>query len=144
MPTMTSGSAASGSQPHPRPTPSPAGSTPTTPTASGQAAFAGTWTGTVNEPGWTITNWAVRLVIPASGRQGSYSAPSLGCSGTFQVTGNPTTTMTGRAKTTGTVNTGCVKAAHVILSLAGSGKLSLTWMPAGKDQSPGSATLSRS
>ena len=124
--------------PSPDPVPDP---TPST-VLSGQAAFAGTWDGTVSQPGGDITSWTVRLVIPASGTQGSYSAPSLGCAGTLMVTGKPASTMAALIKTTSPLYAGCAKVAHVTLSPAGSGELSLTWEPTGKDKSGGTAVLS--
>jgi hypothetical protein len=115
-----------------------------TPTASGQAAFAGTWAGTVREPGWMVTSWAIELVIPASGAVGRYSAPSLGCSGSFRVGSITGRTMAGVAVTTGTLNTGCVRAARVTLALGGPRQASLTWMPRSHSPKIGSAELTRS
>jgi hypothetical protein len=109
----------------------------------GQAAFAGTWTGTVHEPGWTVTRWAIELVIPASG-VGQYRAPSLGCSGSFRVGRITGRTMAGRAMTAGPLNTGCVRAARVTLALGGPRQASLTWAPRSHSPKIGSAELTRS
>jgi serine/threonine protein kinase len=115
-----------------------------TPTASGQAAFAGAWAGTVREPGWMVTSWAIELVIPASGAVGRYSAPFLGCSGSFRVGSITGRTMAGAAVTTGTLNTGCVRAARVTLALGAPRQASLTWMPRSHSPKIGSAELTRS
>ena len=124
--------------PSPDPVADPAPST----APSGQAAFAGTWDGTVSQPGGDVTSWTVRLVIPASGTQGSYSAPSSGCAGTLKVTGKPASRMAAQIKTTSPLYPGCAKVAHLTLSPAGSGELSMTWEPTGKDKSVGTAVLS--
>jgi serine/threonine protein kinase len=121
-----------------------AGDHPPAPTASGQAAFAGAWAGTMREPGWTVTSWAIELVIPASGRVGRYSAPSLGCYGSFRVGSITGRTMAGVAMTTGTPNTRCVRAARVTLALGGPRRASLTWMPRSHPPKIGSAELTRS
>ncbi len=111
-----------------------------TPPLTGRAAFGGTWDGTVSEPGWTTSRWTVELVIPESGNQGSYSAPSLGCSGALHITGTASSTMTAHVNTNGT-GTGCAKTAALSLSLTGS-ELDMTWAPNGPNKAPGTGTLS--
>jgi serine/threonine protein kinase len=139
-----SGGGAAPSAPGAPPSPDPvADPTPST-ALSGQAAFAGTWDGTVSQAGGDVTSWTVRLVIPASGTGGSYSASSLGCAGTLKVTGKPASTMAAQIKTTSPLYLGCAKVAHLTLSPAGSGELSMTWEPTGKNKSVGTAVLSGS
>jgi hypothetical protein len=86
----------------------------------------------------------VELVIPAAGRDGSYSAPSLDCSGTLVVPKTAGTAMTAVAKTTSAVNPGCVAKARLTLTLSGSGKISLTWVPNGHPHKIGTALLAGS
>ena len=84
----------------------------------------------------------VKLVIPAAGREGSYSAPTLGCSGTLTVTNYTDTTMHATAKTTSAVNAGCVSKARLTLDLSGPAELSMTWVPVGAaHKKTGTATL---
>ena len=122
---------------------SPAAS-PSAPPPSGRAAFGGTWSGTVSQPGWTAPSWTVELVIPAAGRDGSYSAPSLGCSGTLVVQKAAGANMTAMATTTSTVYPGCVVKARLFLTLSGSNGMSMTWTPGGHPHQPGTAMLARS
>jgi hypothetical protein len=127
-----------------RPTAAASTSAAASPSAAptGQAAFSGTWSGTVSQPAWTVTSWTISLVIPATGRTGSYSAPSLGCSGTLSVRSSTGTTLSAKAKTTSAVNSGCVAKARVTLDLAGPAELSMTWVPVGHGhKTPGTATL---
>jgi serine/threonine protein kinase len=121
----------------------PAAATPSaSPALAGRAAFGGTWSGTVSQPAWTVTSWTVTLVIPAAGRDGSYSAPSLGCSGTLSVRSYTDTTMNATAETTSTVNSGCVSKARLTLDLSGPAGMSMTWVPVGHaHKMPGTATL---
>jgi serine/threonine protein kinase len=121
----------------------PASASPSpAPAPTGRAAFGGAWNGTVSQPTWTVTSWTVELVIPAAGRQGSYSAPSLGCSGTLAVKSYTATTMLVRAKTTSGVNSGCVSKAKLTLALSGPAELSMTWVPVGHGHKmTGAATL---
>ena len=123
-------------------TPPAAASPPAAPAPTGQAAFGGTWSGTVSQPTWTVTSWAVTLVIPAAGRPGSYSAPSLGCSGTLSVQSYSGTAMSAMATTTSAVNSGCVSKARLTLDLSGPAEMSMTWVPVGKaHKEPGTAAL---
>ena len=120
------------------PTPQPSATSPVAasssaaPPPSGRAAFGGTWTGTVSQPGGTVTSWTIRLVIPAAGRDGSYSAPSLGCSGTLMLRLSAATAMAAQAHTTSAVNPGCVTNARLTLTLSGSNGISMSWVPAGR------------
>jgi hypothetical protein len=133
--------------PAPRPSATSAATAPaaTSPSSaappSGRAAFAGTWSGTVSQPGWTVPSWSVELVIPAAGRVGSYTASALGCSGTLTVPDAATTTMGGVAKTTSAVNTGCSAKARLTLTLSGSDGISMTWTPVGHPLKVGTAAL---
>jgi hypothetical protein len=122
---------------------SPGAPSPTAP-LSGRAAFTGTWSGTVSQPTWTVTSWTVELVIPAAGRDGSYFAPSLGCSGDLVVPKTAGTAMTAVAKTTSTVNPGCAVKARLTLTLSGPGEISMTWVPAGHPHKIGTALLAGS
>jgi len=91
-----------------------------------------------------VTSWAVTLVIPAAGRQGSYSAPSLGCSGTLSVQSYSGTAMSAMANTTSAVNSGCVSKARLTLDLSGPAEMSMTWVPVGKaHKEPGTAALTK-
>ncbi len=149
--------AASPAAPHPSPsdagaapgpsapaTPPAAASSPAAPAPSGQAAFGGTWSGTVSQPAWTVTSWAVTLVIPAAGRRGSYSAPALGCSGTLSLQSDRGTAMSAMANTTSAVNSGCVSKARLTLDLSGPAAMSMTWVPIGKaHKEPGTAALAK-
>jgi hypothetical protein len=83
------------------------------------------------------------LVIPAAGRDGSYSAPSLGCSGTLVVQKAAGANMTAMARTTSTVYPGCVVKARLFLTLSGSNGMSMTWTPVGHPHQPGTAMLAR-
>jgi hypothetical protein len=155
--TARSTPAASPATPHPSPpgagaapgssapaTPPAAASPPAAPAPTGQAAFGGTWSGRVSQPGWTVASWTVTLVIPAAGRQGSYSAPTLGCSGTLSVQSYSGTAMSAMAKTTSAVNPGCVSKARLTLDLSGPAGMSMTWVPVGQaHKEPGTAALSR-
>ena len=118
-------------------------STPTAPDnpPHGQSPFAGTWTGTVRQPGGTVSRWLIELMIPASGRLGRFRAPSLHCSGSFLVKSVTESTMAGQAKTTGALNNGCVRTAWVSLAVDSSRQLSLIWTPSGHPQQSGSAKL---
>jgi hypothetical protein len=111
---------------------------------SGRAAFDGTWSGTVSQPAWTVSSWTVQLSIPASAAQGSYSAPSIGCSGNVTVQSSSGSSMTALAATTTVLNTDCVLLAHVTLTLMAPGQLSMTWTPAGHQNALGTAVLTRS
>ncbi|MGH3122690.1 MAG: hypothetical protein ACRDND_16915, partial [Streptosporangiaceae bacterium] len=131
---------------HPAPSaasPTPAGPTPEV-TPSGRAAFDGTWSGTVSQPAWTVPAWTVRLSIPASASQGSYSAPSVGCSGSVSVQSSSGSSMTALAASTSLLNADCVLLAHVTLTLTAPGQLSMTWTPAGHQNALGTAVLTRS
>ena len=114
------------------------------PAPSGRAAFAGTWSGTVSQPGWTAPSWDVQLDIPASG-DGSYTSPSLGCSGTLILPATAATTMGAIAVTNSRpVNTGCTVRARVTLTLSGSDGISMTWTPVAHPRLVGTASLTRS
>jgi hypothetical protein len=124
---------------------SPSAASPSAPPPqSGRAAFGGTWSGTVSQPGWRVPSWTVELVIPAAGRYGSYSAPSLGCSGTLIVQKAADANMTAIARTTSTVYPGCVVRARLFLTLSGSNGMSMTWIPVRHPRKPGTAVLARS
>jgi serine/threonine kinase PknH len=132
----------------PAPTGPPASPAPARPPASpaptGRAAFGGTWSGTVSQPAWTVTSWTIELVIPATGRQGSYSAPSSGCSGTLTLHKYTGTTMRAKAKTTSTASSDCVSKARLTLDLSGSAEITMTWVPVGRaHKKTGTATLTR-
>ena len=86
----------------------------------------------MSQPGGTVTSWTIRLVIPAAGRDGSYSAPSLGCSGTLMLRLSAATAMAAQAHTTSAVNPGCVTNARLTLTLSGSNGISMSWVPAGR------------
>ena len=155
--TARSAPAASSAAPHPSPsgagtapgpsasaTPPAAASPPAAPAPTGQAAFGGTWSGTVSQPAWTVASWPVTLVIPAAGGEGSYSAPTLGCSGTLSVQSDSGTAMSAVAKTTSAVNPGCVSKARLTLDLSGQAEMSMTWVPVGKaHKEPGTAALTK-
>jgi Protein kinase domain len=155
--TARSTPAASPTAPHPSPsgagaapgpsapaTPPAAARPPAAPAPTGQAAFGGTWSGAVSQPGWIVTSWAVTLVIPAAGRLGSYSAPSLGCSGTLSVQSYTGTAMSAMVNTTSAVNSGCVSKARLTLDLSGPAEMSMTWVPVGKaHKEPGTAALTK-
>jgi serine/threonine-protein kinase len=121
----------------------PSAASPSAPPPSGRAAFGGTWSGTVSQPGSTAPSWTVELVIPAAGRDGSYSAPSLGCSGTLVVQKAAGANMTAMARTTSTVYPGCVVQARLFLTLSGSNGMSMAWRPVGHPHQPGTAMLAR-
>jgi hypothetical protein len=111
---------------------------------SGRADFAGTWSGTVSQPGWSVPSWDVQLDIPASG-DGSYTSPSLGCSGTLILPDTAATTMGALAVTSSRpVNTGCTARARVTLTLSGPDGMSMTWTPVAHPRKVGTATLARS
>lgn len=97
----------------------------------------------MSQPTGTVTSWTVQLYIPVTG-DGSYSAPSLGCSGTLVIRKTKSTTMHARAETTSAVNTGCVAEAGLILTLAGPGEIDMTWKPAGHPRKAGTAVLTGS
>jgi len=114
------------------------------PAPSGRAAFAGTWSGTVSQPGWPVPSWDVQLDIPASG-DGSYTSPSLGCSGALILPATAATTMGAIAVTNSRpVNTGCTVRARVTLTLSGSDGISMTWTPVAHPRLVGTASLTRS
>jgi hypothetical protein len=113
-------------------------------TPSGRAAFDGTWSGTVSQPAWTVPTWTVQLSVPASASKGSYSAPSMGCSGNVSVQSSSGSSMTALAATTSLLNPDCVLLAHVTLTLTAPGQLTMTWMPAGHQNALGTAVLTRS
>jgi hypothetical protein len=98
-------------------------------TPSGRAAFDGTWSGTVSQSAWTVPTWTVQLSVPASASKGSYSAPSMGCSGNVSVQSSSGSSMTALAATTSLLNPDCVLLAHVTLTLTAPGQLTMTWMP---------------
>jgi eukaryotic-like serine/threonine-protein kinase len=115
------------------------------PTAGrGQAAFAGTWHGTVRQPRSMVTSWSIELAIPATGAVGRYRAPSLGCSGSFRVRSVTDRAIAGQAETTSGLNAGCVRAAWVTLAVDGPRQLSLIWTPRGHPQELGLAKLTSS
>jgi hypothetical protein len=132
--------------PHPAPSAaSPATASPTPEvTLSGRAAFGGTWSGTVSQPAWTVPTWTVQLSVPASASKGSYSAPSIGCSGNVSVQSSSGSSMTALAATTSLLNRDCVLLAHVTLTLTAPGQLTMTWTPAGHQNALGTAVLTRS
>jgi serine/threonine protein kinase len=127
------------------PATTPAGPAPSSaPAPSGRAAFAGTWSGTVSQPGWRAPSWDVQLDIPASG-DGGYTSASLGCSGTLILPATATTTMGAKAVASSRpVNTGCTVRARVTLTLSGSDGISMTWTPVAHPRLVGTATLARS
>jgi hypothetical protein len=137
-----SATAPASASPSPSASPPASASSSPPPAPTGRAAFGGTWSGTVSQPTWTVPSWTVELVIPAAGRTGSYSAPSLGCSGTLAVKSYTATSMLVRAKTTSAVNSGCVAKAKLTLDLSGPAELSMTWVPVGHGhKKTGAATL---
>jgi Protein kinase domain len=132
--------------PHPAPSaasPTSAGPTPEV-APSGRAAFDGTWSGTVSQSAWTVPTWTVQLSVPASASKGSYSAPSIGCSGSVSVQSSSGSSMTALAATTSLLNPDCVLLAHVTLTLTAPGRLTMTWTPAGHQNALGTAVLTRS
>jgi hypothetical protein len=135
---------------HAAPHPAPSAASPTTArptpevTLSGRAAFGGTWSGTVSQPAWTVPTWTVQLSVPPSASKGSYSAPSIGCSGNVSVQSSSGSSMTALAATTSLLNRDCVLLAHVTLTLTAPGQLTMTWTPAGHQNALGTAVLTRS
>jgi hypothetical protein len=106
-------------------------------------AFAGTWNGTVSQPTWPVPRWTLQLVIPATGQQGSYSASSLGCSGTLYVSASAGSVMTALVQTTRGLSLSCVLLAHLSLTLTGSARMSVIWVPAARSNVIGTAVLAR-
>jgi hypothetical protein len=132
-----------GSSPHQTPpSPPPVRRSPT-PAPTGQAAFAGTWSGTVSQPTWPVPSWTLQLVIPATGQQGSYNAPSLGCSGNLYVSATAGNVMTAVAQTTHGLSLSCVLLARLTLTLTSSSRLSVIWVPTGRSNVIGTAVLAR-
>ncbi len=134
VPGPRSSSATSPGQPKP--------SSPAPP--SGQALYAGTWTGTVSQLRWPVSSWTIQLIIPASGDSGSYTSPSQGCTGYLVLSPPSGGTMDATAVATGPVGagTGCTKQADLVLTLAG-GQMDLSYTPAKFPRAAGSATLAK-
>jgi eukaryotic-like serine/threonine-protein kinase len=106
-----------------------------------RASFTGSWHGTISEPGWSVSRWPIKLIIPKAGAMGSYQAPSLGCAGDFPVPPPTDSRIKSEATTTTALSTGCTGRARLILSLNG-GQLALVWIPDSDPQEVGRATLS--
>ena len=106
-----------------------------------QSHFAGTWAGTVHEPG--LHSWAIKLTIPDSSSVGSFGAPALHCAGRFLVKTVTVRTMAGQAEATGARGAGCPQSAGVMLTRDSRRQLSLTWTPSGHPGDLGAATLTR-
>jgi hypothetical protein len=118
---------------------STAGRTPT-----GRAAFAGTWAGTVSQPGWSVSRWTLQVTLPVSAPQGSYDSPSTACTGSVSVQSSSGSALTAIAATSSLLNSDCALLAHVTLTLTGPDQLSMTWAPAGLRDKLGTAVLTRS
>jgi hypothetical protein len=57
-------------------------SSPSAPAAPG---YSGTWSGTMDQPIGIYVGWTVVITPPADSGVGTFSPPSLGCSGTLEV-----------------------------------------------------------
>jgi len=113
-------------------------------TPTGRTAFAGTWAGTVSQPGWSVTRWTLQVTIPVSAPQGSYDSPSTACTGSVSVQSSSGSALTAIAATSSLLNPDCALLAHVTLTLTGPDQLSMTWEPAGLQDKLGTAVLTRS
>jgi hypothetical protein len=133
---------------HPAPSgggPSASGPAPTAGrTPTGRAAFAGTWAGTVSQPGWSVSSWTLQVTLPVSAPQGSYDSPSTACTGSVSVQSSSGSALTAIAATSSLLNPDCALLAHVTLTLTGPDQLSMTWAPAGLRDKLGTAVLTRS
>jgi hypothetical protein len=97
----------------------------------------------VSQPTWPVPSWTLQLVIPATGQQGSYNAPSLGCSGNLYVSATAGNVMTAVAQTTHGLSLSCVLLARLTLTLTSSSRLSVIWVPTGRSNVIGTAVLAR-
>jgi hypothetical protein len=81
------------SAPASRPAPSRSSSAPAA--ATGRW-FAGTWSGTANQPNGEVTRWSVDLGLPKTRSIGWFALPTLHCSGLLILTGAGPTTASAR------------------------------------------------
>ena len=122
----------------------PAATDPETSDPASQTApwYSGTWTGTVNQPTGTVTRWTVVITLPQVGNIGTFSSPSLGCSGTLTITDTAADQVSMEDDLTNNPQQICVNA-DMTLTEAGDGSASFAWQDVTDAQNVGTGPLTR-
>jgi serine/threonine protein kinase len=134
-PGHSAGSAPPGAGSHP-----PSGAARRPPAAPG-AWLTGTWTGVANQPAGVVTHWTAELTFPASGREGTFRIPSLGCVGRLTVTSAATGTATVQEDLTRNPRNLCARAGLLKLTRSGVTGMKMTWREAGDASNVATAYL---
>jgi serine/threonine protein kinase len=106
---------------------SPSAPASSAPVTSGRNWFAGTWTGTADQPTGLIMHWTVRLILPAKGTIGRFALPSMHCSGQLFVTDSGSTTALVAEEVRSNPRGLCAQNGLMTLTRSGSGEMELTW-----------------
>jgi serine/threonine protein kinase len=123
-------------------TPSVADTGSSTPTTAAAPWYSGTWTGTASQPSGIVTEWTVELTLPADGGAGTFTSPSLGCSGSLAVTSTAQGSVSLKEDLISDPQQVCVDG-NITLDDAGSGQADFTWQDATQAQNVATAQLSQ-
>ena len=114
----------------------PAASSPATSSAStGPAApaglwYGGTWVGAANQPNGVVTHWTARVTFPATGGEGTFVFPTMGCSGTLVVTVSGPTAILANEQVTRNPRGLCAPRGLLALVKSGANAMNLAWQDA--------------
>jgi hypothetical protein len=122
---------------------SPSASASSAPATSGGRWFAGTWTGTADQPTGLIMHWTVRLIFPADGGTGRFVLPSLHCSGELFVTGSGSQTALVAEEVRSNSRGLCAQNGLMTLTRSGSGEMEMTWQDTSNSRNVAAGHLRR-
>jgi hypothetical protein len=132
---------AGGATPQPAPTPSTraqglpqgvpgASATSSSPPAPAGPWYGGTWVGAADQPHGVVTHWTARLTFPATGGDGTFAFPTLGCSGTLVVTVAGPSAVLANEQVTSNPSGLCAPRGLLALVKSGSNAMDMAWQDA--------------
>jgi serine/threonine kinase PknH len=141
---------AGGSRPAPEPSIAAQGlgqqvTSPTSPpsTTASVPWYSGTWAGSADQPFGKVTHWTARLTFPASGKDGTFAFPSLGCSGTLVVTTAGPSSVLANERVTSNPRGLCAAGGLLALVKTGPATMSLAWQDASDKNNVAAGNLTR-
>ncbi|HEV2239761.1 MAG TPA: hypothetical protein VGR98_01850, partial [Streptosporangiaceae bacterium] len=105
-------------------------SAPTGPAAPAGLWYGGTWVGAANQPNGVVTHWTARVTFPATGGEGTFVFPTMGCSGTLIVTVSGPTAILANEQVTSNPRGLCAPRGLLALVKSGANAMNLAWQDA--------------
>jgi hypothetical protein len=137
--------APSTSGPPPAPTTTATATTapaPTAPAGAIPAAFAGIWTGSVDQPGSVLPRWDAVLGLPQGRTTGTFKVGSF-CSGVVTVLSASQVLLVGREVIISDPGNKCAAAGMITLQRTGANQVRMRWVDSDHADNTASGTLTR-